>query len=241
MNARLTLAYVGTRYAGWQRQPNALAVQEVVEAALADLLGEPVVLSAAGRTDAGVHAEGQVASCALGRDFPLAGLVHGTNRRLPADVRVLAAPPGYDARRAAVAKVYRYTLDRARPIPPARAPFAVPAPPGLDLDALAAAARASVGEHDFAAFAAAGGAATTTRRRIFCAAWEERGAQLVFRIAGSGFLRGMVRSLVGTMLEVGSGRRPLARFAALLAGGGRAEAGPTAPARGLCLERVDEI
>jgi tRNA pseudouridine38-40 synthase len=241
-HALLTVAYVGAAYAGWQRQSNAVAVQQVLEAALAELCGGPARTTGAGRTDAGVHADGQAVSVELSRELPPAALVHGANARLPADVRVLAArpvEPGFDARRDAVAKLYRYRLHRAEPIPPAARPFVVPAPRAFDLDALADAARAVVGRHDFAAFALAGGAATATVRRLFAAAWEEAGDELVFRVAGEGFLRGMVRSLVGTMLEVGTGRRTLADFAALLAGAPRGAAGPTAPARGLCLERVD--
>ena len=242
MNARLTLAYIGTRFAGWQRQANALAVQQVVEEALSGLTGERVTVVGAGRTDAGVHAEGQVVSFSLARDFALSGLVFGTNQQLPADIRVLAAqlaPHGFDAQRAAVAKLYRYRLDRSLLIAPARLPFVVSAPSPLDLEALRASARALVGEHDFAAFGLAGARTVTSRRRIFAAGWEESGSELVFRVAGSGFLRGMVRALVGTMLEVATGRRSLARFAALLDGATRGEAGPTAPAHGLCLERVD--
>ncbi len=247
MNARLTLAYVGTRFAGWQRQANAVAVQQVLEEALSELTGERVTVVGAGRTDAGVHAEGQVVSFSLARDFALSGLVFGTNQRLPADVRVLAAqvaPPGFDAQRAAVAKIYRYRLERSLLIEPARMPFVVSAPSRLDLAALCASARALVGEHDFAAFGLAGARTVTTRRRIFAAAWEEVGSELVFRVTGAGFLRGMVRALVGTMLEVATGRRSLARFAALLDGAthpDRSMAGPTAPAHGLCLERVDYV
>ncbi|HEX9801359.1 MAG TPA: tRNA pseudouridine(38-40) synthase TruA [Thermoanaerobaculia bacterium] len=243
MHALLTVAYVGTRYAGWQRQTNALAVQEVLEKALSRLAAGAVTTIGAGRTDAGVHAEGQAVSIALPRELPASALVLGANAELPADVRVLAArevPAGFDARREAAAKLYRYRLSRAAPIAPAARPFVVPAPRELDPAALGAAALALVGHHDFAAFALAGGAAATTARRVFAAAWEERGEELVFRIAGEGFLRGMVRSLVGTLLEVGSGRRSVDGFAALLAAGSaRGEAGPTAPAEGLCLERVD--
>jgi len=241
MNVRLTLAYVGTRYAGWQRQANALAVQQVLEEALAALTGETVRTVGAGRTDAGVHADGQTVSLRLERAFPLAGLVHGTNHFLPPDIRVLAAreaPAGYDAQRDAVAKVYRYRLDRRRVPPPATAPFVVAAPPGLAPEPLAEAARALAGEHDFSAFVLAGAATRTTVRRIHAASWEEQGPELVFRISGEGFLRGMVRALVGTQLEIATGTRSLAGWGALLAGGRRGEAGPTAPAHGLCLERV---
>jgi tRNA pseudouridine38-40 synthase len=243
MHALLTVAYVGTRYAGWQRQTNALAVQQVLEEALARLAGGTVATTGAGRTDAGVHAEGQAVSVALPRALPPRALVHGANAELPADVRVVAArevPRGFDARRQAAAKTYRYRLSRAATIDPAVRPFVAPAPRGLDLAALGAAALALAGRHDFAAFALAGGAATTSVRRIYAASWSAYGDELVFRISGEGFLRGMVRSLVGTLLEVGAGRRSVDALAALLAGGAtRGEAGPTAPAEGLCLERVD--
>jgi tRNA pseudouridine38-40 synthase len=242
MHVRATLAYVGTRYAGWQRQANAVAVQQVVEEALAALTGERVTVVGAGRTDAGVHADGQVISFSLARDFALAGLVFGGNRHLPGDVRLLdaeLAPAGFDAQRSAAAKLYRYRLERTPLVEPAKAPFVAPAPPDVALEPLSAAARALVGTHDFAAFELAGGRTRTSRRRIFAAAWEENGSELVFRIAGEGFLRGMVRSLVGTLLEVGTGKRPLEGFVALLGGARRGDAGPTAPAHGLTLERVD--
>jgi tRNA pseudouridine38-40 synthase len=239
---RLTLAYVGTRYSGWQRQPNAPTVQAALEEALARLAGAPARTVAAGRTDAGVHAEGQLVAAELGRELPAAALIAGTNHFLAADIRVLEAAPAaaeFDPRRAATAKLYRYRLSRAAVVEPARAPFVVAAPGALDLDRLTAAAAALVGHHDFAAFRLAGGATATSVRRIFAAGWSEEGPELVFRIAGEGFLRGMVRSLVGTLIEVGQGRRSLDDLRSLLGGGERGDAGPTAPARGLCLERVD--
>ncbi len=242
---RLTLSYRGAAYAGWQRQPNALAVQQVVEEALADLLGEAVKVVGAGRTDAGVHARGQVAhlepAAGSDREFPLGGLVHGTNRRLPEDIRVLAAdrmPAGFHARKHAAAKEYRYRLSRAPVLSPLDAPYVVRVGGALDLAAMVRATEALAGEHDFSAFALAGGAHRQPRRRIFAAAWREEGKELVFTIRGTGFLRGMVRGLVGTLVEVGRGRRTPAGFAALLAGGARDAAGPTAPAHGLVLEAV---
>lgn len=241
---RLILAYRGTDYAGWQRQANARSVQQTVEEALADLLGEAVRLHAAGRTDAGVHARGQVADLELPRPFPCRGLVHGTNHRLPADVRVLAADPmpdGFSARRHAAAKTYLYRLHRLRlaPVPlPQEAPYVAPVPDRIDLPRLRRASALLVGRHDFAAFALPGGGPTTTVRRLFAVDVDEAGPELRLRFTGDGFLRGMVRSLVGTLVEVGAGRREPESLAALLAGGRRQEAGFTAPARGLELERI---
>ncbi len=239
---RLTIAYRGAGYAGWQRQPDALAVQEVVEAALAGLLEERVRVVAASRTDAGVHARGQVAHFELDREFPEAALVHGTNRRLPDDVRVMAAaraPEDFHARKSARAKEYRYHLVQARVLSPLDALFAVPVVAEIELDRLRRCAEMLLGEHDFTAFALAGGSHRQPVRRILAAEWIQSGARLTFRIVGSGFLRGMVRSLVGTLLEVGRGRRSEESFAALLEGRPRGEAGPTAPARGLVLEQVE--
>jgi tRNA pseudouridine38-40 synthase len=238
---RLTVSYRGGRYAGWQRQPNALAVQQVLEEALGRLLGATARVVGASRTDAGVHARAQAAHLELAAPFPARGLVHGTNHHLPDDVRVMAAepmPPGFHARRSAAAKEYCYRLVRARVLSPLDALFAAAAPPGLDVAAMARAAELLPGRHDFSAFALAGGAHRQPRRRIDSAAWEERGGELRFRIVGEGFLRGMVRSLVGTLLEVGTGRRSAEELGRLLAGAGRAAAGPTAPAHGLTLEQV---
>jgi tRNA pseudouridine38-40 synthase len=238
---RLTLAYRGTSYAGWQRQENALSVQQVVEEALKRLLGAPVRITGASRTDAGVHARGQEAHLALDRSFPERGLVFGTNAHLPDDVRVLAAramPEGFHARKHAWGKEYRYRLSRAPVLSPIDSLFVAPASSRLEVGPLREATASLPGRHDFSAFALAGGSHGQPCRTIVMAEWEERGEELAFRIVGEGFLRGMVRSLVGTLLEVGEGKRTPEGFAALLAGRPRSEAGPTAPAQGLILERV---
>jgi tRNA pseudouridine38-40 synthase len=238
---RLTLSYRGTAYAGWQRQENALTVQQVLEEALERLLGEPVRATGASRTDAGVHARGQAAHLELPRPFPERGLVHGTNRFLPEDVRVLAAaamPPGFHARKHAWGKEYVYRLSRAAVLSPLDSPFVVQTPAVLDLERMARATASLPGRHDFSAFALAGGSHGQPFRHIFSARWEEQGEELRFRVVGGGFLRGMVRALVGTLVEVGLGKRSPESFAGLLAGRPRSAAGPTAPAHGLALEKV---
>lgn len=237
----LKVSYRGGAYAGWQRQVNALAVQQVLEEALGDLLGIRARVAGASRTDAGVHARGQIAHLALARPFPESGLVHGTNQRLPEDIRVLAArrmDPGFHARRSAASKLYRYRLLRTPVLSPLDAPFAVAVDPGIDVAAMAGAAARLPGRHDFSAFALAGGAHRDPRRRVVAAGWSEDGDELVFAVEGDGFLRGMVRGIVGTLIEVGRGRRSVEEFGALLAGAPRHAAGPTAAARGLVLERV---
>ena len=253
MVVRLIVSYRGAAYAGWQRQDDALAVQEVLEEALARLVGSPVRAVGASRTDAGVHARGQAAHLeppAALAGWSLRGLVHGTNHRLPHDVRVLAADrmaAGFHARRAARGKEYCYRLSRAAVLSPLDAPYVLRVPARIDAAAMAAAAAALVGRHDFSAFALAGGAHAQPFRTIASAALEEvvevgevgeAGAELRFRVVGDGFLRGMVRALVGTLLEVGLGRRPAEDVAALLGGAARGAAGATAPAHGLVLEQV---
>jgi tRNA pseudouridine38-40 synthase len=238
---RLTVSYRGEAYAGWQRQENAVSVQQVLEEALARLAGFPVRVVGASRTDAGVHARGQAAHLELPAPFSERGLVHGTNHHLPEDVRVVAAhrmPSGFHARKHAAGKEYCYRLSRAPVLSPLDALFVVQGPEDLDLARMARATGFLPGRHDFSAFASAGGSHGQPFRRIFCAGWEESGGELRFRVVGDGFLRGMVRALVGTLVEVGTGKRTPEELRRLLAGAPRSAAGPTAPAHGLVLERV---
>ena len=238
---RLTLAYLGHPFSGWQRQPNAPTVQETLEAALAGLVGGRVATTGAGRTDAGVHARGQVVHGTLPRPLPTRALVYGLNARLPASIRVLAAleaPAEFDARRHAEAKAYSYRLSRAAVVSPFESPFVWQVPAKIDPAALRDGATRIVGRHDFSAFALAGGSHRSAMRTVFAAEWREAGEELHFHIVGDGFLRGMVRGLVGTLVEGALGRREPGNLTGLLAGGTRGEAGPTAPAAGLCLEQV---
>jgi tRNA pseudouridine38-40 synthase len=237
----LIVSYRGAAYAGWQRQENARTVQEVLEEALERLLGFPLRVHGASRTDAGVHARGQSVSFELPEPFPPRGLVHGTNHHLPEDVRVLAAaamPAGFHARKHALGKEYSYRLSRAAVLSPLDAPATVRVPAEIDAARMAEGAFLLPGRHDFSAFALAGGAHGQPFRTVRSAVWEEAGEELVFRIEGDGFLRGMVRALVGTLIEVGMGRRTPGSIADLLSGMPRAAAGPTAPAHGLVLEKV---
>lgn len=237
----LLVSYRGGRYAGWQRQENALTVQEVLETALERLLGRAVRVAGASRTDAGVHARGQAVSLELEAPFSPKGLVHGTNHHLPEDVRVLAAcamPSGFHARKHAAGKTYSFRLSRAPVISPLDAPYTVRVPREVDPGRMARATESLPGRHDFSAFALAGGSHGQPFRTIRAAGWEERGMELLFRITGDGFLRGMVRALVGTLIEVGTGKRTPEELARLLAGASREAAGPTAPAHGLVLDEV---
>ncbi len=241
-NLRLLLEYDGSRYHGWQRQKNALTIQEVVETALAKLTGEPVRVIGSGRTDARVHARGQVANFKTNSALPLKAFLHGLNSLLPPDIAVLAAEEAesdFHARYAALTKTYEYRiLNRPQRSPLQRLhTWWLPQP--LNLLAMQQAAATLLGEHDFSAFRASGGRPGSPRRQVLAAHWQpgENGL-LIFTITADGFLRGMVRSLVGTMVEVGRGKRPPSHLQKLLASGDRRQAGPTAPPQGLSLVAV---
>lgn len=239
---RLVVEYDGSALCGWQRQVNGPTVQGHLETALGTLLQHEVVVGGASRTDAGVHARGQVASFRTEKSIPLHGIRRGLNSLLPPEIAVREATEVDDAfhpRFSATGKHYRYTI-LARPD---RSPrwrdraWHVPEP--LDRAAMCDAARALIGEHDFAAFRAAGCTARTTTRRIDAidVALPEP-ELLVLDVRGNAFLRNMVRILVGTLTEVGMGRRPGAQVAEILASRDRTRAGITAPPFGLELVEV---
>ncbi|OGB95183.1 MAG: tRNA pseudouridine(38-40) synthase TruA [candidate division NC10 bacterium RIFCSPLOWO2_12_FULL_66_18] len=238
---KLILEYEGTAYHGWQVQPGLPTIQGVLQAALTRIAGVPVQVTGAGRTDAGVHALGQVASVSAALRLDSLTLRKALNASLPRDIVVCHAeevPTDFDARRSARSKTYRYTLLR-RDYPSAwlaRHTLFVPSP--LDHEAMARAARILVGTHDFSAFRAASCTARTPVRTVLDASWRIAGDLWHFEITANAFLQHMVRIVVGTLLEVGRGRQDPAEVEAALASRDRRRAGKTLPPHGLCLVEV---
>jgi tRNA pseudouridine38-40 synthase len=240
---KLVVQYDGSDYVGWQRQGRGVSVQGLIEQALAAIDGAPVTLHGAGRTDAGVHAIGQVASARVASPIEDWQLVRALNAHLPDAIRItelITVPDAFHARFSATAKTYEYRIWNGRTVPPFIRQYAWHIIEALDLEKMARASRAIPGEHDFAAFRSARSMNHTTVRAISSASWRRDGEQtLVFEIAGKGFLRYMVRSLVGTLVEIGRGQRPVDDIARLLAAPDRSQAGRTAPALGLFLMKVE--
>jgi tRNA pseudouridine38-40 synthase len=240
-NVKLVIAYDGTDFAGWQRQANTGTVQGVVEETIARVTGERPTVIGAGRTDAGVHACGQVANFRTTSRLSASELQRALNALLPPSVAVLQAedvPAEFHARFGALGKHYRYTLylGPVRPVFDRERVLHVRA--HLNLAAMRRAARPLVGEHDFAAFTTHAEEAKSTVRRIEDVSIRRNGSRVLVDIIGSGFLYGMVRAIVGTLLEVGRGKLPPEALADILASCDRRRAGPTAPAHGLCLMSV---
>ena len=239
---RLVVEYDGTQLCGWQRQANGPTVQGHLEEALGKLLAHEAAVTGASRTDAGVHARGQVASFRTARTIPLHGIRRGLNSLLPRQIAVRDAaevPDDFHPRFSATGKHYRYTILARPDRSPRWRDRAWHHPEPLSIEAMAAAAASLLGEHDFAAFRAAGCTAATTTRRLdaieLSAPDPER---LVLDVRGNAFLRNMVRILVGTLAEVGAGRRHPGQVAEILASRDRTRAGITAPPHGLELMEV---
>ncbi len=237
----LTIAYEGTNYSGWQIQPNGLAVQKVVEDALEKLLNERVQVRSSGRTDAGVHALAMPASFATSRNLPLQAFVEGTNRFLPAEIAIQSArivPDGFKPITMAYSKRYRYTIINSSVRSPLDRLYSWQVREPLDLDSMEEAAGRFVGVHNFAAFRASNCAAKTSIRRIDSVQIAQQGFRITVDVIGGGFLKNMVRVMVGTLVDIGKGRFTPMDIDRLLQGGDRKEAGCTAPACGLCLMEV---
>jgi tRNA pseudouridine38-40 synthase len=239
---KITLAYDGTRFVGWQRQAEGESIQGVLEEALARFEGAPVTVHGAGRTDAGVHALAQVASVQLTCGHDVETLARALNAQLPEDLRVLEvaeAPPDFHARFDARTKTYRYQIRNGGVASPFDRAYVWNLPERLDLEAMRTAARTLIGRHDFAAFQSIGTSLPDSVRTIQRSDIRTEGGLVLYEVTGDGFLRHMVRAIVGTLVEVGRGWRQPDNVAALVAGGTRAQAGATAPAHGLFLVRVD--
>ena len=259
---KLTIAYDGSAYAGWQRQADRPTIQAVLEDEIAAIVGRHHPLIAAGRTDAGVHAAGQVASISIDHDIPSDELMRALNARLRGgDIRVRAVEEtfaSFDARHHATSKTYRYAIWNGAPPSPFFRHVVWHVTYRLDVGRMAAAALALVGEHDFAAFRASGSDVISTVRRILAAEVVEMnihtdqpvalsplepgaphdGRLIRFEITGTGFLRHMVRTIAGTLIDIGRGQMAVEEMAAIIRSRDRRRAGQTAPAQGLMLWTV---
>jgi tRNA pseudouridine38-40 synthase len=242
---RITVSYDGTDYHGWQVQPGLPTIQGTLERVLAGIEGAPVHVSGSGRTDAGVHAIAQVATFRLSNPIPPANLRKAMNRLLPRDIRVLEtelAEEDFHPRYGATAKTYEYRILRAEICPPFERRYVHHHPYPLDEDRIIELAPLLEGTHDFTAFAAADERdlrGESKVRRIFSSAAERRGDRLIYTVRGSGFLKHMVRNIVGVLLEAGKGNLTRDDLLARLEPGCKIPPGPTAPARGLFLLSVE--
>ena len=244
MQLRLVVEYEGTRFLGWQLQPGGPTVQGELERALGVALRAPVRVRGAGRTDAGVHAQGQVAVAGVpGRDVDLRRLLRSVNALLPEDIAVrdlALVDDAFDPRRHARSRVYEYRILNAEAPSPFWRRWAWHVARPLAVDAMDVAAELLVGEHDLAAFRAADAKETprTTVRRVLESRIDRVAPLLVYRVEATAFLKHMVRNVVGTLVEVGLGERPPGAFADLIASRDRTRAGATAPPHGLTLVEV---
>lgn len=239
---KLTLAYDGSAYVGWQRQANGVSVQQVVEEAFAPLMGSVApTVAGAGRTDAGAHALGQVASVNTEIEIAPLAVQRALNVRLPEDVRVMAveeATPGFHARFHATGKAYRYRVITSQVMPPFDRNYAWHSPEPKDIDRMREAAALLVGTHDFASFQARGSFIRDTTRTIHSLELRQEGSEITLHCDGDGFLRHMVRGIVGTLAEIGTGLRPPSIIKDMIDARDRRAAGATAPACGLTLMEV---
>ncbi|MBO0910266.1 MAG: tRNA pseudouridine(38-40) synthase TruA [Acidobacteria bacterium] len=245
---KVTLAYDGTDFLGWQVQPGAATIQAALASAIGRITGEKVLPQASGRTDAGVHALGQVASFATESPIPAANLLRALNDTLPPSVRVLETeevPSGFHARKSARAKMYRYRIYREDICPPFLSRYVWHYPYPLDENAMQQAAPRVEGEHDYTSFAAVDPerredlANGSNMRRIFSSRWRRESSELIYEVRGNGFLHHMVRNLVGTFLLVGKGTLDPSDITRILEAKDRSRAGATAPASGLYLVSVE--
>ena len=238
---RLIISYYGTNYVGWQVQPNGISVQELLEKALFELTGETIRVEGSGRTDSGVHAKAQVAHFDTNARMSADKFAVAMNMHLPPDIRVLYSEEcssDFHARFSAKRKEYAYTVQLGPHADVFTRSTALHLHDSPDLKSMQEAAQAVLGTHNFKAFMCSGSSMENTVRTITKSEWLQSGKYLTYYAEGNGFLYNMVRILVGTMLEIGSGKRPVSCMRKALESGNRSDAGATAPAHGLCLVRV---
>ena len=243
MKIKLTVSYDGTNYCGWQVQPNGTTVQEQLENAVEKVTGERVRVTGSGRTDAGVHAKGQVAHFTVEKEnIPPQRFVMALNAHLPDDIKVLSSQQvsdDFDACRGAKKKTYKYSLYFADTPLPLKERYAVRLEQKVDINAIKECAKAFLGEHDFKGFCASGSSVKTTVRTIYDLIVDASEEDLTFTITGNGFLYNMVRIIVGTLIKVGEGKATKKDIEKMLETGERTLGGKTLPARALCLEKVE--
>jgi tRNA pseudouridine38-40 synthase len=238
---KMLLQYDGTNYAGWQIQSGLPTIQGLLENALERIVGQPIKITGSGRTDAGVHARGQVANFRSPLPLPLDAWRKAVNRLLPQDIRILRvspATPDFHARRDAVSKLYRYQIFTGPIMSPWDGRYHLHWPRSIDCDAMQEAAQTILGRQNMRSFAASGTTVRCFEREVWLSEFKRHGRYLVYNVEATGFLQHMVRILVGTLLEVGVGRFSVAEFQDIRKSQDRTRAGKTAPPQGLFLERV---
>ncbi|MDB4349869.1 tRNA pseudouridine(38-40) synthase TruA [Omnitrophica bacterium] len=240
-NIKLTIQYDGTNYSGWQSQKNSVAIQDIVEKAIAKLLGETPRITGAARTDAQVHAAGQVANFKTKSRLSLENIKNGLNRNLPRDIvvtRVNEAGGDFHSQYDAKRKLYRYRIYAGSPVPPFFKDFVTPVKYDLNMDIIREETKVLLGRHDFLSFQGARSVRNNTVRDIYRIDVRRRGRLIEFDIEANGFLYNMVRTIIGTLIDVGRGYLKRGSLKKILEGRDRRLAGSTAPPKGLCLMKV---
>lgn len=242
MRYAMVIEYDGTNYAGWQRQKNAVSVQQKIEEALEVVLGSKTIIYASGRTDSGVHAEGQVAHFESEKELNTRSTIYSLNSLLPSDVKIqkmFKVSSDFHAQYSAKRKTYLYRSYVSESASPLRDRFYARILPPVDVEKMKRASKSLVGKHDFKAFCSTGSSINSTEREIYEFNIVEKGDEVIFEITGNGFLYNMVRIIVGTLYFIGKGKLPETAIDEMLATGNRKVGGKTYPACGLCLKQVE--
>jgi tRNA pseudouridine38-40 synthase len=240
-NLKLTICYDGTRYCGWQSQTNGLAIQDVIQDAIKKITRQRVNVVGSGRTDAGVHAQAQVANFKTKSKIPHKKLQMALNSMLPKDIAITyieEASPKFNAQKSAKSKLYRYTIMNNFYMDPLVRHFAAKCFYSLDINLMRKAAKQIIGRHDFKAFQAAGSDEKNTVRTVKNISINKNGDLIYIDVEANGFLYNMVRNIIGTLVEVGRGKFEVSRVKEILAKRDRRFCGPTMPAKGLCMIKV---